>query len=381
MSDTDTATKLKDYVGQLVDSKTKALLDELQRKESRGAVVGASDVSNEDHELASNFYEAASSGNRQKLLELNDRVEKQYVAKYGDRWAEKAQSIGTIGSGTSGGVLVPTTVADSIVSKQFYISPLRQISTVIQNMPANLQLPSENTLVQAYWVAEGSPGTDSGEVFDPNILTPHKLMGIDSFTSEILADAATNPSIQNYVEQRFAVALALAENDAFTNGDGTGKPFGFRSSAITPGSVAQAGAALAYDDVVKLKYALKTAYRKVAVYVVSSAAAQALETIKDTLGRPIWREGLAEATPATLLGRPVYIVDEIPDNLGAGTDATEIWYGDFKNYFIGDRGDLRIDYGTNGTDFANDKISLRMAKRVAGRPVIGESFAKLTGVK
>lgn len=377
------SVKVKDYIGQLVDARTKELLDELQKKESRDVVIGGrnKDVSAEDQELASKFYEAAASGNRQKLLELNDPIEKQYVNKYGERWAEKAQSIGTIGSGTAGGVLVPTTVADSIVSKQVYISPIRQIATVIENMPANLQLPSENSLAQAYWVAEGAPGTDSGEVFDPNILTPHKLMGLDSFTSEILADAATNPSIQNYVEQRFAIALALLENDGFTNGDGTGKPFGFRSSAITPTAIAQAGATLAYDDMVKLKYAIPTAYRKLAVYVVSSAAAQALESIKDTMGRPIWREGLAEDTPPRLLGRPVYIVDEIPDNLGAGTNETEIWHGMFSNYFVGDRGDLRVDYGTNGTDFANDKISLRMARRVAGRPVISEGFAKLTGVK
>ncbi len=293
----------------------------------------------------------------------------------------KAQAEGTIGSGTAGGILVPTSVATSIVSKMHYISPIRQIATVINDMPASLQLPSENTLAQAYWVAEGAPITDSGEVFDPNLLTPFKAAGLDSFTSEVIADAATNPSIQNYVESRFAIALALLENAAFVNGDGNGKPFGFRSSAITPNSVAQAGASLVYTDVTALKYSLTTAYRQMAVYLVSSAAAQALENVRDNYGRPIWREGLAEGQPDKLLGRPVPIVDEIPSNLGAGTNQTEIWYGVFPNYFIGDRGALRVDYGTNGTDFANDKISLRVIKRVAGRPVIGESFSKLTAVK
>lgn len=360
-------------VKEHIDQQVEAKLKELQKKEAKDKVITKrEDQSADDRALVSKFYKALASGDKDELKAVNALVREDYKAK--------AQSEGTIGSGTAGGILVPTTVADSIVSKMVYISPMRQISTVINNMPPQLQLPSENTLATAYWVSEGSPGTDSGEVFDPNLLTPFKAAALDSFTSEVIADAATNPSIQNYVEQRFAVALALLENSAFVSGSGSGQPYGFRSSAITPNSVAQAQDALTYSDVTALKYSLKTGYRKRVVYVTSSEGTQALENVRDNFGRPIWRDGLAEDQPATLLGRPIYVVDEIPTNLGTGTNATEVWYGVFENYFIGDRGGLRVDYGTNGTDFANDKISLRILKRVAGRPVIGEGFSKLTGV-
>lgn len=380
-------TKVKDYIGSVVDDTVAKRLEEIQKKEAKDRVVTKREnASSDEKELTRRFYKALLTRDIQEQRAVNEIIAKQLEEKAVARgedlqeYREKAQAEGTIGSGTGGGILVPTTVADSIVSKMQYISPIRQISTVISNMPAQLQLPSENSIAQAYWVAEGAPGTDSGEVFDPNLLTPFKAAGLDSFTSEVIADAATNPSIQNYVEQRFAIALALLENAAFAGGTGSGMPWGFRSSAITPNSVAQAGDTLGYTDVTGLKYSLKTAYRQMAVFAVSSEAAQALENVRDNYGRPIWREGLAEDTPARLLGRPVYVVDEIPSNLGSGSNQTEIWYGVFKNYFIGDRGALRVDYGTNGTDFANDKISLRMLKRVAGRPVIGESFSKLTAV-
>jgi HK97 family phage major capsid protein len=367
--------KVKDYVGQVVDEAVSKQLEDIRKKESKDLIIdgGRSNTVDADEKaLTSQFYKALSTGKQAHLEEVSSAIYKSYK--------EKAQAVSTVGTGTSGGILVPTSVANSIVSKMQYVSPIRQIATVIDNMPAQLQLPSENSIATGYWIAEGAPATDSGEVFDPNLLTPYKAAGLDSFTSEVIADAATNPSIQNYVESRFAIALALLENAGFTNGDGNGKPYGFRSSAITPNSVAQVGDTLAYNDVTALKYSLKTAYRQMAVFVVSSTAAQALENVKDNYGRPIWREGLAEDTPARLLGRPVYIVDEIPSTLGASSNQTEIWYGVFQNYFIGDRGALRVDYGTNGTDFANDKISLRMLKRVAGRPVIGESFSKLTAV-
>lgn len=335
--------------------------------------AGKEQSSAEEKELVKRFWQAIASRDVAKLQEVNELVRKDYK--------QKAQAVGAIGSGTTGGILVPTTVADSIVAKMNYISPMRQIATVISDMPAQLQLPSENAMGTAYWVAEGAPVTDSSEIFDPNLLTPYKAGALDSFTSETVADTATNPSLQAFVESRFAILLTLLENAAFANGDGSGKPYGFRSSAITPGSIAQQGDTIQYSDVTALKYSLKTAYRNSAVFVTSSVGMQGLDNVRDNYGRPIFRQGLAEGSPDKLLNRPLYLVDEIPQNLGTGGAQTELWYGYFGNYFIGDRGPLRIDYGTNASDFANDKISLRMLKRVAGRPVIGESFTKLSGVQ
>ena len=87
--------------------------------------------------------------------------------------------------------------------------------------------------------------------------------------------------------------------------------------------------------------------------------------------------GLQGNAPATFMNQPLYIVDEIPTNLGAGTNETELWYGVFSNYWIGNRGAMRTDYGTNGTDFAQDKISLRMIERVAGRPFLDVAWVKM----
>ncbi|RAN78010.1 hypothetical protein B5P43_18435 [Bacillus sp. SRB_336] len=228
-------------MGQTLKEYIEARANELLKTKAKDMVTnhdGGTKISAEDQKLASDFYKALSTKSTAEIEAVNGLVAKQYKAKAG-------QNIGTIGTGTAGGVLVPTSVADSIIQQLIYISPMRQIATHIDNMPAQLQLPSETTTVTGYWVAEGAPVTASAEVLAPNILTPYKLGGLDTFTSELLQDAATNPSIQKFVENRFAVALALAENAAFVSGTGSGQPWGFRSSYITPTSVAQAGASLA----------------------------------------------------------------------------------------------------------------------------------------
>jgi HK97 family phage major capsid protein len=366
-----TATTVDAYIEKKLAEKE----HELQVKEAKDKLVDHKKDDSAARALKSKFYAAVASGDPMVIAETNSIIEKDYRSK--------AQTEGGVTTGTSGGILVPQTVADSIVDKMKYISPIRQIATVFTMDSEQLMLPSENAIQTAYWVAEATAPSDTSEIFDPNILTPFKLAALNSFTREIIAGAATNPSIQAYVERRMAVALALAENAGFANGTGSTQPYGFRSSAITPNSVAQNGAALAYADVVKTFFTTPIAYRSQSVWVTPSAGVQALVNVKDSQGRPIWIDsfnGLRDGTPATIFGRPVYIVEEVPSNLGAGTNATELWFGDFSNYFIGDRLGLTVDYGLQGTDFASDKISLRSLKRVAGRPTIGEGFTKCTGV-
>lgn len=365
-------TKIQEVIDAAVATKMAAFEAQVENKLkdlSKDAIASRENVEDGEKDRIKSFYKALASGDRAEMRAVQEEIAKDYKAK--------GQSVGT---SNQGGILVPTTISQSIQDKLEYVSPMRRIATVINNMPAKLVL-NTGSLPTTYWVAEGAPITESGVTFTQTTLEPHKAAGLDKFTSEVLADAAINPSIQNYVEDRFVLSLALLENAAFVNGDGTGKPYGFRSSAITPASVAQAGANLAYGDLVALKYKLNTAYRETGVFVMPSAAIQAIEKLTDTSGRPIYRESIAVDAPATLLGRPVYIVDEIPANLGAGTNETEIWYGNFKQFFIGDRGGLRVDLGTDADDFSRDKISLRVIKRVAGMPVGNENFAKLTAVK
>lgn len=370
--------KLQDIINKAVDEKvaaaTAAFTQEVEAKLknlSKDAIAVREKALNDDageKELVKGFYKALATADRSEMRAFEKKLIEAYKAK--------GQTVGT---SNQGGVLVPTTIDQSIKDKLEYVSPMRRIATVIDNMPAKLTFTS-GSLPTAYWVDEGAPITESGTTFAPVTLTPYKAAGLDKFTSEVLEDAASNPSIQDYVENRFVLALALLENAAFVNGDGSSKPYGFRSSAITPTSVTSA-TATGYDDLVKLKYSLGAAYREIGTFVMPSAGLKAIELLKDTSGRPIYRESLAVGTPATLLGRPVEIVDEIPSNLGAGTNETEIWYGQFNQYIIGDRGVLRVDLGTDADDFSRDKLSLRVIKRVAGRPLGNYNFAKLTAVK
>lgn len=76
----------------------------------------------------------------------------------------------------------------------------------------------------ASWIEEGGALTFGDATFDQKILDAHKLHVAIKVTEELLYDNAFN--LENYILVQFGKALANAEEDAFLNGNGTGKPTG-----------------------------------------------------------------------------------------------------------------------------------------------------------
>ena len=365
-------TKVKDYVAQKAAEAAK----NKSKDHVPGGAGAAPNIEQSDkaknEAINKDFFTALANKDHNLMAKSQGEIRKQYSELY----KEKAQTIGT---DSEGGILVPVTVDSSIQRTLEYISPIRQIARVISNAPAKLKLPSASGGA-AYWTAEADDIDPTAVTFSAKELVPEKLASIiPGITIEFLQDVAVNPSAQTLLEQQLATKAALKENDAFVNGDGTDKPWGFRSSAVTPYSQAQAGANLAFGDLVALMFKLPTAYRNLGTFVLPSAVLAKIIGLEDEQGRPLFIPAITEAGGATLLGRPVIVVDEIPTNLGAGTNESQIWYGVFSDYVIGDRLGTTFDLGTAGDDFTKAQYTLRMLKRVGGVPT-SNNFARLTGV-
>ncbi|MGZ7192268.1 phage major capsid protein, partial [Streptococcus pyogenes] len=76
----------------------------------------------------------------------------------------------------------------------------------------------------ASWIEEGGELSFGDATFDQILLDAHKLHVAIKITDELLYDNAFN--LESYIIDQFAKALSNAEEDAFLNGDGVGKPLG-----------------------------------------------------------------------------------------------------------------------------------------------------------
>ena len=281
------------------------------------------------------------------------------------------------GTGADGGFLVPTEFRAIVVEKLVKTSVIRPNATVIPMGRNKLEIPVEGAAVTASWTAENAAASESNPTLGQVVLDTNKLTGLAKTSRELLADSAIN--VVNYVAAQFAKAFQVEEDKAFTTGSGSGRPKGINQYTIT--STAQAGASLVADDLVKLFYSLPVQYRSRASWILHNSIISKVRQLKDTNGRYLWTDGFNEA-PATILGRPVLEQNDLPTNLGAGSDESEIYFGDVSYYLIGDRQTLEVEQSTQAGDaFEKHQLWLKVIERVDGQLSTADAFRKLTAVK
>ncbi|MFN2939551.1 phage major capsid protein [Lachnospiraceae bacterium YH-ros2226] len=201
----------------------------------------------------------------------------------------------------------------------------------------------------AAWIEEGGALQFTDAKFGQKILDAHKLHVAVKVTEELLYDSMFD--LASYITNQFGIAIANAEEDAFLNGDGKGKPTGI-FDATNGGTVAKTltGTKLGTDDVLDLVYALKRPYRKKAAFIMNDQTLAALRKLKDNNGAYIWQPSYQAGEPDRLLGYSVYTSAFAPE-LAAGKPVMA--FGDYSYYNIGDRGtrsmqELRELFAGNG---------------------------------
>lgn len=201
----------------------------------------------------------------------------------------------------------------------------------------------------AAWIEEGGALQFTDAKFGQKILDAHKLHVAVKVTEELLYDSMFD--LASYITTQFGIAIANAEEDAFLNGDGKGKPTGLFDEA-NGGTVAKTltGTKLGTDDVLDLVYALKRPYRKKASFIMNDQTLAALRKLKDNNGAYIWQPSYQAGEPDRLLGYAVHTSAFAPE-LAAGKPVMA--FGDYSYYNIGDRGtrsmqELRELFAGNG---------------------------------
>lgn len=214
----------------------------------------------------------------------------------------------------------------------------------------------------AAWIEEGGALTFGDATFDQIYLDAYKLHVAIKVTEELLYDNAFG--LENYIITQFGKALANAEEDAFLNGDGTGKPTGIFAETGGGQVVSTLTAAIKSDDLIDLVYGLKRPYRKNASFIMNDATLASLRKLKDNNGAYIWQPSYKEGEPDRVLGYAVHTSSFAPENA--------IAFGDYSYYNIGDRGsrsfaELRELFAGNGM------VGYVAKERVDGKLVLPEA--------
>ena len=265
------------------------------------------------------------------------------------------------GVDADGGYLVPEEYDSRLIDVLEEENIMRGLGTKITTSGEH-KINIAATKPAAAWIEEGGALSFGDATFDQILLDAHKLHVAIKITEELLYDNAFG--LENYIITEFGKALANAEEDAFLNGDGNGKPLGL-FAATGGGTIANTlTAAIKSDDVVDLVYALKRPYRKTASFIINDKNLAAIRKLKDLNGQYLWQPSYQAGEPDRILGYAAHTSPFVPEDA--------IAFGDYRYYNIGDRGtrslqELRELFAGNGM------IGYVMKERVDGKLILPEA--------
>ncbi len=275
------------------------------------------------------------------------------------------------GVDADGGYLVPEDFERDIVTALEEENVIRSLAKVITTQHER-KIPVATGHSTAQWTAENAAYTESNPTFGQKQIDAFKLTDLARVSVELLQDSAFN--IEDYLMKEFARAFGIAEEEAFCVGTGTNQPTGiFTANGGTVGVTAAANNAITADELISLVYALKSPYRRNAKFLMNDATISAIRKLKDQNGAYLWQPSLQAGQPDRLLGYDLYTSPYVP-TMAAG--ALTVAFGDFKNYWIGDRAGRTVQrlnelYATNG------QIGYVATERVDGKVILPEGIQLL----
>ena len=231
-----------------------------------------------------------------------------------------------------GGFLVPEEFEHQIVTALDEENVIRKLAKVITTHN-DRKIPIATGHSVAQWTAENAAYTESNPTFGQKQIDAFKLTDLVRVSTELLQDSAFD--LESYIAKEFARAFGIAEEQAFCVGTGTNQPTGiFTANGGTVGVTAASATAITVDEIIALVYALKSPYRRNAKFLMNDATVSILRKLKDSNGAYLWQPSVQAGQPDRLLGYEIYTSPYAP-TVAAG--ALAIAFGDFDNYWIGDR--------------------------------------------
>ena len=278
-----------------------------------------------------------------------------------------------IGTDSEGGYLVPDEYEKTLVEALEEENIFRKLAHVISTSSGDRKIPVVASKGSASWVDEEGTIPDSDDAFNQVSIGAYKLGTLIKVSNELLNDSVFN--LESYISKEFARRIGSKEEDAFFNGNGTGKPVGIfnATGGAEIGVTAASATAITADEIIDLFYSLKAPYRKNAVWILNDATIKTIRKLKDNNGNYLWQPSLTAGTPDTILGRPVYTSSYVP-TIAAG--AKTIAFGDFSYYWIADRAGRNFKKLTE-LYAANDQTGFVATQRVDGKLILPEAIKVL----
>lgn len=301
------------------------------------------------------------------------------------------------GDAQTGGFFSSVDFRNVLQQYQILISPMRQVSQVIQTSGEKVEYPNLLNDTSAYYAQEQQSYNQSG---DPTLsmlnIPVHEMRAFLQLSQQNMEDSMF--PLEEFLKKRIALKFAQREGTAFIRGTGLGQPRGImayngayaasqaynftatptgKQTGLTYIPYVPSGNASTLgqgDCLINALHDLKTVYANSPScrWCLTRTTVGLLRLIKDSQNRPLWQPFAGAGLPATIYDLP-YI--EMPDMDEVGANTFPIIVGDFSNYLIADRAGVNFSVRQLDELFALQGLVGFIARnRHGGDVLIPESF-------
>lgn len=225
---------------------------------------------------------------------------------------------------TDNGALIPSTIVDMIIKKVYDICPILEKSQQF-NVKGTLQIPyypADANNINVAYANEFEELTSSTGKFSSVTLTGFLAGALTKISRSLINNAQID--IVSFVVDEMAYSIKRFIEGELLNGTDS-KVTGL--STLKNGIESASATAITADEVIQLHDSIKDEFQGNAIWVMSPVTRTALRLLKDGNGRYLLQDDVSAPFGTTLLGKPVYVTDNMSD---IAKGKTAIYYGDMS---------------------------------------------------
>lgn len=284
----------------------------------------AEEIKDEKKELKEEAGDAMDEEKTLKEAACNEEAERRAFEAYvrGVVLNERDEAVNM--TKAANGAVIPTTIANKIIAKVYNICPVLERSSKY-NVKGKLEIPYYDETSHSITVDYA----DEFEDLTSNVgaFTKIELDGFLAGALTLISRSLINNAqfnITDFIVERIAYAVKRWIEGELLNGTDS-KIAGL--SGVSKTITAAAANAITADEVIRLHDSIIDDYQTDAIWIMSPATRTAIRTLKTNTGIYLLNDDISTPFGASILGKPVYVSDNMPD-MAAGK--TAIYYGDMK---------------------------------------------------
>lgn len=277
-------------------------------------------------------------GGKEKTEEETRAMEdKKLLRDYIRGAAEKRSGEQNLTIGANGAI-VPVTIADRIIAEVKSMSPILERADVYRE-PGTFKVPvwgkanSTHDITVAYSDDFNELVADAGKVTSGE-LTGY-LFGVLTLVGRRLINSESLDIVDFVIRDQARKMRLFLEGELL---NGTANKIEGLSGATNIVTTASTSAFTA-DELIDTQAAVIGEYQENAIWIMSRAAFTTIRKMKDTSNRYLLEPDFSAGFPYRLLGKPVYISDNMPTAAAGGMALT---YGDYSGLTVNFREDINL---------------------------------------